>query len=504
MAEDTDFHQTQSATAEQEWTTERVNATGPGSGRSEKSGPEPNGAAQLGNDVSPAFSDDYLALKFTARHAHELRYVAQWFSWLKWSGTRWEYEKTLHVFDLARRIAREYAAMCNNDGDDEGPSPTSIASARTVSAIERLARSDRHHAATAEIWDLDIWLLNTPTGVVELKTGKLLRHDEHDNRGKYLIKQTAAGPDGECQRWLNFLSEVTDGNEDSIAYLQRLAGYTLTGEIKEHAWFFFWGEGGNGKGVFINTISRVMGDYAANAPIETFIITPNVQHPADLASFRGARIVTSQETEKGQRWAEAKIKRMTGGDEITARFMRQNFFTYMPQFKLWLAGNHKPSIGSVDQANKRRANLVPFTVKITDPDKDLPEKLKAEWSGILAWAVQGCLEWQRIGLAPPDAVREETEEYLADQDTLSQWIDDCCLVGPNNWGATAELWASFQAWATRRNEKLGTQRAFSDALMTREGIQGGAQGKLKGTRGFWGISVRRDDPPEPPPEEQPY
>jgi putative DNA primase/helicase len=222
------------------------------------------------SETSPAFSDDYLALKFTDQHADKLRYVHKWGTWLRWDGTRWVFEGTLAAFDMARVVAREYAAMCNTD-DDDGPNPTKIASASTVSAIERLARSDRRHAVTVDIWDDDPWLLNTPSGIVDLKTGSLLSPPR--DPAKYMTKITAVAPGGDCPRWLQFLAEVTGGNVDYQAFLQRLAGYTLTGSVKEHAWFFLYGTGGNGKGVFLNTLFWLLHDYAAIAPMETFVVT---------------------------------------------------------------------------------------------------------------------------------------------------------------------------------------------------------------------------------------
>jgi P4 family phage/plasmid primase-like protien len=396
------------------------------------------------------------------------------------------FEGTLAAFDMARVVAREYAAMCNTD-DDDGPNPTKIASASTVSAIERLARSDRRHAVTVDIWDDDPWLLNTPSGIVDLKTGSLLSPPR--DPAKYMTKITAVAPGGDCPRWLQFLAEVTGGNVDYQAFLQRLAGYTLTGSVKEHAWFFLYGTGGNGKGVFLNTLFWLLHDYAAIAPIETFVVTHGTQHPTDLAGFRGARLVLAQETEKGQRWSEAKIKTMTGGDPITARFMRQDFFTYMPQFKLWIGGNHKPAMSGVDPAHRRRTNLLPFTVAFKKPDTNLPETLKAEGPGILRWAIGGCLEYQRNGLAPPLIVKGATEDYLNDQDVIGRWIDDCCTLNPKNWAAAADLWDSFQRWADANNERAGTQRAFSTGLGSRDGITGGDSARLNQQRGFWGISL---------------
>ena len=175
-----------------------------------------------------------------------------------------------------------------------------------------------------------------------------------------------------------------------------MCGYALTGITREHALFFLYGTGANGKSVFLNTVSGIMADYATTAPIETFIASRDERHPTDIAGLQGARLVTAFETEDGRRWAESKLKALTGGDRVAARFMRQDFFEFVPQFKLLIAGNHKPRLRAVDEAMRRRFNLVPFTVTIPEPerDKDLAEKLRDEWPGILRWMVERCLAWQ--------------------------------------------------------------------------------------------------------------
>lgn len=426
-------------------------------------------------DLSPEFSEDALALEFTKQHGGVLRYVHQWGTWLLWDGARWRFEKTLRTFDMARSVARELANVYNKDGKK-------LASANTVAAIERLARSDRSHAATVDIWDADPWLLNTPGGIVDLRTGVVSPH----KRGRYMTKITAVAPCGECPLWLRFLHEITDGDIELQKFLQRVAGYSLTGSTREHALFFAYGTGGNGKGVFLNTLTAILADYSAVAPMETFIASNVERHPTDLAGLRGARLVTSQETEEGRRWAESKIKALTGGDPISARFMRQDFFTFTPAFKLIIAGNHKPALRGVDEAIRRRFHLLPFTVTIRKPDINLPEKLKAEWSGILQWQVDGCLDWQRQGLAPPARVRDATEAYLTDQDAIARWIDECCDVGKGSWHTSAALWDSWQEWATAANEFVGTRKRFGEAL---EG-HGYQAEKMGGARGYRGLTLK--------------
>jgi putative DNA primase/helicase len=251
--------------------------------------------------------------------------------------------------------------------------------------------------------------------------------------------------------------------------------------------FFGFGTGANGKSVLINTISGILGDYHRTAAIETFTASKVDRHPTDLAGLRGARLVTAIETEEGRRWDEAKIKTLTGGDRIAARFMRQDFFEYVPAFKLVIAGNHKPSLRSVDESIRRRFNLLPFTVTIPpeERDRDLPEKLKAEWPGILRWMIQGCLEWQRLGLAPPQAVRDATAAYLEAEDAVGAWIEECCRCCPQAWASRSTLFADWSRWATGAGEYVGSQRRFVQALETR----GFVPERRRTGRGFAGIEL---------------
>ena len=274
----------------------------------------------LVDSIPAEFSDENLALRFTAEHRNTLRYVAGWGRWLEWDGSVWRNDDTLRVYDLARRICRAALSECDKDGV-----AAKVASGSTVAAVERLARADRAHAATVGRWDTDPWLLNTPGGVVDLRTGHIRPAMATD----YMTKTTAVAPStNPCPLWLKFLERVTAGDKELQNYLQRGAGYCLTGSTREHAMFFAFGTGANGKGVLINTLTALLGDYASVAAMETFTASQTERHPTDLAMLRGARLVTAQETEEGRRWAESKIKSLTGGDSISARFMRQDFFTF--------------------------------------------------------------------------------------------------------------------------------------------------------------------------------
>ena len=228
-------------------------------------------------------------------------------------------------------------------------------------------------------------------------------------------------------------------------------------------------------------------DYHTTAPIETFTASYSDHHPTDLAGLRGARLVTATETEEGRRWAESKIKSLTGGDKISARFMRQDFFEFVPAFKLMIAGNHKPGLRSVDEAIRRRLHLIPFAVTIppAERDKNLVESLKIEWPGILAWMIDGCMDWQATGLQPPELVTEATAQYLEAEDAIAAWIDECCQRDPQAWESRGALFSSWTAWATKAGEPAGSQKRFVQTIEAR----GFVPQRSHTERGFAGLRI---------------
>jgi putative DNA primase/helicase len=420
---------------------------------------------------TPAADDteDALALEFTRRHAHELRYCAAWGRWMLWNGERWVQETTLRAFDLARTVVRDVDAN---------------RSAKTIAAVERIAQSDRRHAIATDQWDPSVWIFNTSVAI-NLLTGQGYTPCPED----YCTKIAAVAPsDRGCPLWHKFLDRVTAEDIELQAYLQRVAGYCLTGSIREHVLFFFHGSGANGKGVFLATLRGIWNDYAVVAPMETFIESRSDRHPTELAHLRGARLVIAQETERGRHWAESKIKVLTGGDPITARYMRQDFFEFTPQFKLMIAGNHKPVLRGVDEAIRRRFHLIPFTVTIPqeERDKDLAEKLQSEWGGILQWAIDGCLQWQQIGLSPPPAVLDATNQYLRDEDTLGQWIEERCSIDPACSSSSSNLYHDWKHWTEVRGERPDSQKRFSQTL----GDRGFVKQRERTCMMFYGITLR--------------
>lgn len=426
-------------------------------------------------------TEDGLARWF-ARAWPDYRRVARWGQWLKFDGRRWSEDATMNVFSDIRDFLRVRATH-ETDNDAQR---TRLRSAQAVAAVERLAQSDRGYAATVDQWDTDPWLLNTPGGILDLRTGVLRAHD----RDAYMTKLTAVTPTGDCPNWLSFLKDVTAGDTDLMAFMQRMAGYCLTGSTQEHALFFLYGTGGNGKSVFLNTLANALGDYARVAPMEAFTETTGERHPTDLAMLQGARLAVAQETDEGRRWAEARIKALTGGDPITARFMRQDFFTYQPSFKLVIAGNHKPRISAVDEAMRRRLYLVPFTVTIPPERRilGLAETMRAEWPGILNWVVAGCLDWQAQGLAAPESVRAATDDYFVNQDTFADWLTEKCETGLTCWEVPTRLYRSWAAFAEAGRERPGRKAEFADRLAAR-GFKAGND-SAHGGRYWSGLKLR--------------
>jgi P4 family phage/plasmid primase-like protien len=299
-----------------------------------------------GKAVAAALEDN-VALEFAQKHANRLRYIAASSQWMCWSGSHWENENTLTAFDQARKL-------CRLAGD---------ARAKTVAAVVTLARSDRIIAATMEQWDSAAAFFNTTSTTFDLNTGLGRSPDPAD----YITKKAGCeiAPVGTpAPLWDAFLKRITAEDVELQKFLQRYIGYCSTGFIDEHVFAFAYGQGANGKGTFINTLAKIFGDYATVADMNTFLVTHNERHPTDVAKLRGARLVVAQETQKGRRWDEVKIKSLTGGDKLTARFMRQDFFDFTPTFKLFIAGNHKPRLSTIDEAMRRRMLVVPFTVQI--------------------------------------------------------------------------------------------------------------------------------------------
>lgn len=407
-----------------------------------------------------SFSDDALALRFSECWQHNLKYDPSC-GWLRWDGRRWVKVLDVQAFGYVRDVLREISQSNSLTLSRK----ESMLSARTVAAVLTLAKSDKRHLVKSEDFDRDPFLLNTIGGTFNLKTGEMHPH----SRENFISKMTNVSPGGPCPIWNQFLDRVTSGNLDLKSYLKRLIGYSLTGNVSEQILAFLHGFGANGKTTLISILQSFLGDYATTVPIEILTEHHNEPHPTGLAKLAGVRLAIASEVSEGARWNETRLKMLTGGDTITARYMRQDYFDFRPILKLFICGNHKPSFRSIDESIIRRLHLVPFGVTIPPEERDprLKEKLESELGGILLWAIEGCLEWQKIGLRPPSCVTLETHEYLSSEDSVQQWIDSDCIVGATLMVGSSRAYASFKRFKETTGEGVPSQKRFIQQLKSK-------------------------------------
>lgn len=420
-----------------------------------------------------------VALAFTERHRDRLRFCHDTGAWFLWTGTHWRQDRK-HV---AFSFARELVAEANREERFQTKAVTGKAA--FAGGVERFARADPVLAVTAEEWNPDPWLLGTPGGTVDLRTG-ILRPAQ---QGDMITRTTAVAPsdDDAPPVWRDFLIQATGSDFELIGFLKRWCGYCLTGLTREHALLFIYGPGGNGKSVFINTVTGILGEYHATAAMDTFTERGGGQHLAFLAMLAGARMVTAAETEEGHAWAETRIKEMTGGTPITANLMRQNPFTFTPEFKLTITGNHKPVLRNVDDAARRRFNIVPFLHKPTEPDRELEDKLRAEWPAILRWMIDGALAWRTDGLPKPRIVAEATDEYFAAQDAFGRWVEERCILAPHLNERPGKLLNNFNDWAESNGEAPANRPRFRGWAEKQPGLK---YKKIKGLDYLSGIGLK--------------
>ncbi len=428
-------------------------------------------------------TEDSAALEFARQFEGYLLYDHDAGAWFVWADAYWRRERTGLAYEWARTLIRDLSAEIEKASARYAVRKTSFAS-----GVEKFARSSRTFATTSDGWNPDPYKLGTPGGVVDLRTGKLTTPNPTDK----ITKLTAVPPSpaAACPLWRQFLIEATNGDVGLIRFLQQMCGYALTGDVSEHALFFVHGSGGNGKGVFLNTTSKILGTYAATSSMDTFTASTGDKHPTELAALHGSRLVTASETEEGRQWAEARIKQLTGGDRIAARFMRQDFFEFDPTFKIVVVGNHRPVLRNVDDALRRRLSFIPFDHKPASPDRELEDKLRAEWPGIMRWMIDGCLDWQANGLLRPDVVKDATASYFGDQDIMEQWLEEMCDADPGNdykSATSAELFSSWREYSTKAGEKLMSQKSFADALQKRGFVR--HKGSF-GVRTFKGVRLK--------------
>lgn len=419
-------------------------------GRGDDDGGGPGGpSGPVDGEGNPALiwcSDDGLAVALVNELEPDWRYVDKWKQWLHWDGCRWVFDEKLGVFTKARQVCRDTAAVA------EGTKGflRAINSAKTIYAAISLARSDPRVATSAEgTWDQDESLLNVPNGIVDLRSGTMSACD----RDKLMMQVAGATPEGDRPHWRKFINEVTGGDVAYRNYLQRLVGYSLTGSTKEEIFAFLHGPAGTGKSKFVRTLEFLHGTYGTNAPMDTFTATKAERHPTDLAGFVGKRLVTAAETEEGRRWDQQRLTILSGGDKIKARFMRTDFFDYIPQCLLMFHGSYRPRLANADEAMRRRLRLLPFRFKPAHIDKELIDKFIAELGGIMVWAIEGAVLWYRYGLQAPPIITTATDDYFESENMLLTWVVERCEREDRDLiSYTQDLYKDYASWAKTCNE----------------------------------------------------
>lgn len=425
---------------------------------------EPAGATSAGIDadtwVEP--TEDYVASAFCSKYAGEFVFDHTSKVWHIWRGGRWQRDLRSGVLNAARDFSRLVRAGLVKDAK-------SLAKINFSAAVEKASRADPRMAVSHEVWDNDPWLLGVAGGVVNLKTGQ----PDFARPDFYISRQcccTPAKPGTPAPLWEDFLNAATNDDEEMIEFLQRLCGYLLTGTVTEEILTFLYGPGGNGKGVFLGAITAIMAEYAVAVPIEVFTAGSRLNLEYYRAQMAGARLVTASETEAQATWAEAQIKEMTGNEApLSGRHPYGQPFTFSPQFKIMLVGNHAPKLKGRSAAMERRLRVIPFDHQPDPPDRDLKDKLKAEYPAILRWMIDGCLKWQgksdgSDGLSLPSKIKAATGAYFEQQDAFRRWMDENCDLDAAFATKPGILLADYNGWAKANGEEPIGNNAFSENI----------------------------------------
>lgn len=439
-----------------------------------------------------AYTDLWGGRLFYNIHGSDLHWCDPLGGWLIWDGARWLRDDILKIESLAEQVIRHMHDQANSQNDKklkafairrEGDS-------QFRSMISRL-RSLEGIPLRSSDFDHDLHLLNLSNKTGDLKTVTVRAHDRAD-----MITRMASvtyNPDAKCPRWERFISEIFQGDEDLIRYVQRAIGYSMTGYVEEHCMFVLYGTGRNGKSTLLKHVSAILGDYAATASAGLLVEKREEGIPNDVARLRGVRMVIVQESKRSNSFDEARVKALTGGDRITARFLNKEFFEFDPTFKIFLATNHKPDVAGTDVGIWRRIKPIPFNKVFTDEDadKDLDNKLRGEYEGILNWMLEGCREWQKRGLGENESVRLATEAYQEETDVMGLFMEECCDVGPGLAISSKELREALNQWTKSsriRSVRLGEMTEYFEKKRQFR--------KFKQTMGqrqwFWeGISLKK-------------
>jgi len=454
-------------------------------------------------------TDSGNAERFTEQHGAKIRHCRKWNNWLFFDGNHWNEEigtETTHqlALETARRILDEAKAEGIGKAEREEPIKWSLKSesAARLQAMLDVAKNLPPIAAVAGDFDKDPWLFNCQNGTIDLKTGKLREHRAKDMLTK--ISPVDYDPEVGLDLWDKFLDAVTNGDKEKKDFLRRAVGYALTGVTTEEKLFFVHGATATGKSTFIEAVKAMLGDYAITADFETFLRRKDIGTVRnDIARLHGARLVGSLEMEEGKHLAESLVKTLTGGDTIATRFLYKESFEFKPQFKLWLAANHAPRVRDDDAAIWRRIIRIPFEHEIPEGDQDPRVKAtlrdpQIAGPAILAWAVKGCLAWQKHGLAVPETIKRATAEYRESQDPLRDFYDEWCEFGQASYVPVKELRTRYDEFAKESGIKYPLSPKDFNARLRAKGCRQGKKnhpndiGTEKPTRCWIGVNLRSE------------
>ena len=430
------------------------------------------------------------ARRLVDKHGDELRYVVPWNRWLVWDGTRWAPDADGHVQRCMKVIAREVhtALIRGNAAPDMIRAAKRAESSSGVKGALILAATEPEIAITPDRLDAHPYLLNCRNGVIDLQTGQLLAH----HPALLLTKMASAPyqPDADGTTFTRFLERIQPSEEMRL-FIRRLLGLSLEGTVTAHILPIFYGDGANGKSTLTDAVMTALGDYADAADPDLLRARTFDAHPTGVADLFGLRLAVLHESDAGHRLAEGTVKRLTGGDRLKARRMREDFWSFDPSHTFVLLTNHKPGVSGTDEGIWRRLRLVPFEVIIPGPerDEDLGGKLAGEAGAILAWLVAGYLDWRKNGLAEPGKVTEATQAYRAESDPLGRFISERCLCMPAMRAGSSELFKAFEKWCVAEREDPGTPTAFGNAMKAK-----GFESRKSNGRMLWqGIGLADDD-----------
>ena len=438
------------------------------------------------------FTDATNAARLINEQGRDIRYNAAWKKWLVWNGRYWETDESgalVHEkgLEMVRNI---YNDLLKTDDYKERIEIEKYGilseSVRRREACVKAAQWSSKLNIKSDDLDPDHWLLNVQNGTIQVLSGEFREQRQEDMITK--IANVEYNPKADCPLWKQFIREIMDYKPELVNFLQTAAGWALTGNIEEQTMFILYGSGANGKTTFLNTISHLLGDYAIATPTESFMKKNADQNTNDIARLRGIRFVTTTEAEQGRRLSEPLIKKITGNDQMTARFLYGEYFNFTPTFKIFMATNHKPVIKGTDYGIWRRIKLIPFTTRIPEEkqDKNLEEKLKAEASGILNWLLEGALRWRREGLKVPAAILNATDEYRGEMDVMGNFLKERCVLDKELSIRIRELYKAYADWCDDNKEHAISERFFTMRLKE----MGFQQTRTSEARFWAGVALR--------------